>query len=387
MHCGIMEGKSKGSQALPQGDRERQPVLKGKNRDKEKGKEKEDSEARKLFTFLAESRNAKLGPRDWHEELPHHDLTGSDKAGEEDTPSIFIPGPGEAGLAQPSASRWVDVRSAFTQRLLIYRGGARSNGKGMDGGSLPQPGVPGRNNWIPLGPSAIRKGQATGNPPVSGRALRLAIAPGGNRVYVATADGGVWRSDNAGTTWKSTMDAFDLDPTEFASTSNACGAIAIDLADPDRVYVGTGEGDTFLLFDSRTISALPSYHGVGPVVSNDGGQSWIRMWSALQMLGSIVGSQMVREATTGFRSGVVFTHLCSHAETERQLHSMRHKMEEASSPQLTGETHGHLSDRFPQEQSGASRWLLVLRILAFSTHLLRPVQASSSSAEMDQPCG
>jgi hypothetical protein len=78
----------------------------------------------------------------------------------------------------------------------------------------------------------------------------------------------------------STMDGFDVDPTEFASTSNACGAIAIDLFDPDRVYVGTGEGDTYLLFANRTLFALPSYHGVGPILSNDGGQSWIREQSA-----------------------------------------------------------------------------------------------------------
>ena len=33
------------------------------------------------------------------------------------------------------------------------------------------------------------------------------------------------------------MNAFDVDPTHFASTSLACGAIAIDPRHPDRVYV------------------------------------------------------------------------------------------------------------------------------------------------------
>jgi hypothetical protein len=70
------------------------------------------------------------------------------------------------------------------------------------------------------------------------------------------------------------MDGFDLDPTIYASTSTACGAIAIDLNDPDRVYVGTGEADTFGYWSSRVVNALPSYHGVGAIRSDDGGKTW-----------------------------------------------------------------------------------------------------------------
>jgi hypothetical protein len=70
------------------------------------------------------------------------------------------------------------------------------------------------------------------------------------------------------------MDGFDLDPTIYASTSTACGAIAIDLNDPDRAYVGTGEADTFGYWSSRVVNALPSYHGVGAIRSDDGGKTW-----------------------------------------------------------------------------------------------------------------
>jgi hypothetical protein len=136
------------------------------------------------------------------------------------------------------------------------------------------PGLPGTTNWVPIGPSVVRRGQPTGRPAISGRASGIAIAPGGSRVYVATADGGVWRSDDAGATWRSTMENFDIDPTAFAATSQACGAIAIDEADPDRVYVGTGEGDTNALFTRRLTSALPSYRGVGPLRSDNGGGLW-----------------------------------------------------------------------------------------------------------------
>jgi hypothetical protein len=70
------------------------------------------------------------------------------------------------------------------------------------------------------------------------------------------------------------MDGFNLDPTNFASDSLACGAIALDPAAPERVYVGTGEGDTNTMFAARITGALPAYRGVGPIRSDDGGATW-----------------------------------------------------------------------------------------------------------------
>ncbi|HWZ63625.1 MAG TPA: hypothetical protein VNX02_11425 [Steroidobacteraceae bacterium] len=109
---------------------------------------------------------------------------------------------------------------------------------------------------------------------MSGRIPGIAIAPGLTQMYVATASGGVWSSDTAGASWTSTMDGFDLNATTFASSCLACGAIAIDPADPDRVYVGTGEGDTDAIFSERLVNALPAYRGVGPIRSDDGGVTW-----------------------------------------------------------------------------------------------------------------
>jgi hypothetical protein len=125
-------------------------------------------------------------------------------------------------------------------------------------------------NWIPIGPTATRKGQAAGLPPVSGRTSDIAIAPGGMRVYAATANGGVWRSDDGGSTWLSTMDALDLGPTYVDSDSLACGAIAIDPANPDRVYVGTGEGESAFFFD-WVLGVVYAYAGVGVLRSDSGG--------------------------------------------------------------------------------------------------------------------
>jgi hypothetical protein len=118
--------------------------------------------------------------------------------------------------------------------------------------------VPGARNWLPLGPSIVLNGQTVGNQPVAGRVAGLAISSGGGVVYAASANGGVFRSSNGATTWQSLMDRFDLNPTSFASASLVCGAIAIDPTDPNRVYVGTGEGDTLELFRQRVTSALPA---------------------------------------------------------------------------------------------------------------------------------
>ena len=120
------------------------------------------------------------------------------------------------------------------------------------------PAIPGARNWLPLGPTVVLEGQTVGGEPVGGRTVGLAVAAGGQRVYAASACGGVFRSDDGGTSWASMMDAFDIDPTNFASSSLACGAIAIDPADPDRVYVGTGEGETHEIFAARIVSALPA---------------------------------------------------------------------------------------------------------------------------------
>lgn len=134
-------------------------------------------------------------------------------------------------------------------------------------------------------PAPAAGAQTVGDQPVAGRVSRVAVAPGGAVVYAGSANGGVFRSADGGTTWRSMMDRFDLNPTNFATASLACGAIALDPADPNRVYVGTGEGDTFQLFRSRVTGALPSYRGVGVIRTDDGGDSWVAEPSAPDLAG------------------------------------------------------------------------------------------------------
>ena len=140
--------------------------------------------------------------------------------------------------AQPTV--WRDIFLEYKRR----KAAAIAAPPAAAAGAPPAPFVPGARNWLPLGPSVVMDGQTVGNQPVAGRVSRLAVAPNGAVVYAASANGGVFRSADGGTTWRSMMDRFDLDPTSFATASLVCGAIALDPADPNRVYVGTGEGDT-----------------------------------------------------------------------------------------------------------------------------------------------
>jgi hypothetical protein len=92
--------------------------------------------------------------------------------------------------------------------------------------------------WTPLGPTAIPN---FGNPAVSGRVTAIAVHPTNpGKVYVGTANGGLYRSLDGGASWTPLMDG---------ALSLAIGSVAIDPADPTRVWVGTGEanesGDSF----------------------------------------------------------------------------------------------------------------------------------------------
>ncbi|HEX2456196.1 MAG TPA: hypothetical protein VHI99_21020 [Vicinamibacterales bacterium] len=185
--------------------------------------------------------------------------------------SAFRPGAGEAVLNVAPSTVWIDRLAEYKRRKAAAHLRRVAPGAPVPGA----PAIPGAVNWVPLGPLVVLHGQTIGEESVGGRVVGLAIAPGGQRIYAASACGGVFRSDDAGTTWRSVMEGFDVDPTNFASSSLACGAIAIDSGDPERIYVGTGEGETHAIFSRRVVSALPAYRGIGPIKSDDGGTTWV----------------------------------------------------------------------------------------------------------------
>lgn len=93
-------------------------------------------------------------------------------------------------------------------------------------------------SWRPLGPAPI---PVNGSTSYSGRVSAIAVDPtDANIVYAGTAQGGVYRSINGGTTWTPLLDN---------ALSLAIGAISIAPSDHTTVFVGTGEpefsGDSF----------------------------------------------------------------------------------------------------------------------------------------------
>lgn len=105
------------------------------------------------------------------------------------------------------------------------------------------------NVWLPIGPSVAILGQAGGLPHVAGRVRDLAVSDNGQRAYAAAANGGVWYTADAGTTW-SPLGAGASTPTGEAAAPGPISLVTSCLcvkfgASPDGsqdiVYAGTGE--------------------------------------------------------------------------------------------------------------------------------------------------
>ena len=124
-------------------------------------------------------------------------------------------------------------------------------------------------NWTPMGPLAVPNGQTYGGARVliSGRVTAIAPHPtNGNRIYIGTSRGGVWRTDDGGTTWTALGDD---------QPSLAIGALAIGVNDPLVLYAGTGEGNVQFYSTVYMLNSAPGvYLGVGVLRSTDGGATW-----------------------------------------------------------------------------------------------------------------
>jgi photosystem II stability/assembly factor-like uncharacterized protein len=106
--------------------------------------------------------------------------------------------------------------------------------------------------WVPLGPGNI-----------GGRTRSIVFHPTQHdTIWAASAGGGVWRTDDAGTTWS---------PVDDLMANLAVTSLALDHTDPDIIYAGTGEGffnvdairgaGLFRTVDGSTWTQLPATLG------------------------------------------------------------------------------------------------------------------------------
>ena len=105
------------------------------------------------------------------------------------------------------------------------------------------------------------KWQFVGPTNVGGRCIDVdVVAPKGKNytIYVASASGGLWKTENEGTTWEPIFD-------QAASTT--IGDAAIAPSDPNIVWIGTGEANIF----------RSSQAGCGVYKSTDAGKTWQHM--------------------------------------------------------------------------------------------------------------
>ncbi len=94
---------------------------------------------------------------------------------------------------------------------------------------------------------------------MSGRIADIAIHPEDESTwYVAVGSGGVWKTTNAGVTWKS---VFDSQPVY------SIGCVTIDPHNPHRIWVGSGEN----------VGGRHVGFGDGIYLSKDDGRSWKNM--------------------------------------------------------------------------------------------------------------
>jgi photosystem II stability/assembly factor-like uncharacterized protein len=123
--------------------------------------------------------------------------------------------------------------------------------------AAPGQGAPKFDSGAVSGLGARNIGSAT----MSGRIATVAAMPekdGKTLLFVGAASGGVWKSTDSGTTFKS---VFDKQPVQ------SIGSIAIDPSNHETIWVGTGESWT-----RNSVSI-----GAGIFKSTDGGETWANM--------------------------------------------------------------------------------------------------------------
>ncbi len=137
-------------------------------------------------------------------------------------------------------------------------------------------------DWVSVNPTGMFYSR-TGNNYISGRTNSIAFVNGQpNIMYIAAAQGGVWKTTNGGVNWVPLTDNL---------ATLACGDIVVNQSNPNILYLGTGElnysGD--------------SQYGDGIYKSTNAGASWVQVAT-----GSVVGTRCSYMAIDPANTNVVY---------------------------------------------------------------------------------
>jgi hypothetical protein len=146
--------------------------------------------------------------------------------------------------------------------------------------------------WMPLGPTILRRSQSATSGTVAGRVRDLVVHSDGAHAYAGVANGGIWVTKNGGDSWKP-LGSWDLAPdTDRSGLILTVGALLVEWGetrDQDVIYVGTGE-----LAPTNSdnpggrrggIGVLRLAGSVGEALAAQGGNAWQREGQNLAGLG------------------------------------------------------------------------------------------------------
>ena len=161
------------------------------------------------------------------------------------------------------------VARSLSPRRLSAALSARPLAGSTQGSSSSSSGTAATATWQPLGPTAVLTPDFG---LVTGRISAIALDPSdstSNHLYIGTTGGGVWSSNNAGT---STVSNIVFNPLTDALTalggsadaSISIGALTVQPGETDVILAGTGDPN----------DVLDSYYGAGILRSTDGGNTW-----------------------------------------------------------------------------------------------------------------
>lgn len=144
------------------------------------------------------------------------------------------------------------------QRMMAAEGKLVLRPDGTYAAATAQAGSTTLPAWSSIGPAPTTGGTFS---PVTGRVTTIAVDPSdasGNTVLIGGAQGGIWRSTDAGVTWTAVGDQ---------NASLAMGSIAFAPSQAGTVYAGSGE---------QASIGFDIYYGAGVLKSIDSGKTWVQ---------------------------------------------------------------------------------------------------------------